>query len=186
MRRPPIVCRRAVQSLQSPAPHHIWISDELLSSTLHRFSRPLCPHQKRHGSHVPGPLEARRRAAKRRMTLSAGFYPQDNFPSSFSLGALFGYRSNREPAWRYEPPSRQKEQPIETSTLSTRLSDLDVCTDNTQLPQNPPHPPIFPYRIPVPAPPLQNLSLGASIGIPMMQESALWKAARRKRRLRSL
>jgi hypothetical protein len=109
MRRPPIVCCRAVQSLQPTAPQHIWISDELLSSTLHRFFRNSSPHQKRHGSHVPGPLEARRRAAKRRMTVSANFYPQDSFPSSFNLGALFGFRSSPQPSWRYEPPSLQTE-----------------------------------------------------------------------------
>jgi hypothetical protein len=118
MRRPPIACRRAVQSLQTPTQQHIWISDEILTSALHRFSRSTCPHQKRHGSHVPGPLEARRRAAKRRMTMSADFYPQDSFPSSFNLGALFGYRSNPQPSWRYEPPSLQKK----SDQLDTRTS----------------------------------------------------------------
>jgi hypothetical protein len=43
------------------------------------------------------------------MTVSANFYPQDSFPSSFNLGALFGFRSNPQPSWRYEPPSLQKE-----------------------------------------------------------------------------
>jgi hypothetical protein len=112
MRRPPIVCARAVQSLQPAPPQHLWISDDLLSSTVLRFSRISCPHQKRHGSHVPGPLEARRRAAKRRMTVSADFYPQDSFPSfpsSFSLGALFGFRPSPHPSWRYEPPSLREE-----------------------------------------------------------------------------
>jgi hypothetical protein len=109
MRRPPIVCCRAVQSLQATTPQHIWISDELLSRTLHSFFRNSSPHQKRHGSHVPGPLEARRRAAKRRMTVSANFYPRDSFPSSFNLGALFGFRSSPQPSWRYEPPSLQTE-----------------------------------------------------------------------------
>ncbi|KAH6202441.1 hypothetical protein HBI15_183440 [Parastagonospora nodorum] len=113
MRRPPIVCRRAVQSLQCPAPPHIWISDELLSSAFHRFFRSSCPHQKRHGSHVPGPLEARRRAAKRRMSLSSNYYPQDSFPSSFSLGALFGFASSSQPSWKYEPPSlRSDSEPL--------------------------------------------------------------------------
>ncbi|RAR12134.1 hypothetical protein DDE83_004262 [Stemphylium lycopersici] len=107
MRRPPVACRRAVQSLQSPAAQPIWISDDLLTLALNRFFRSSCPHQKRHGSHVPGPLEARRRAAKRRMTVSAGFYPQDNFPSLLNLGALFGFRKDSQPTWRYEAPSLQ-------------------------------------------------------------------------------
>ncbi|KAF2033339.1 hypothetical protein EK21DRAFT_58964, partial [Setomelanomma holmii] len=110
MRRPPIACRRAVQSLQPPSAQHIWVSDELLSSTFNRFFRNSGPRQKRHGSHVPGPLEARRRATKRRMTVSASFYPQDNFPPSFSLGALFGFRSSPQPSWRYEPPSLQADR----------------------------------------------------------------------------
>ncbi|KAH7094992.1 hypothetical protein FB567DRAFT_511484 [Paraphoma chrysanthemicola] len=110
MRRPPIACRRAVQSLHPPSAQHIWVSDELLSSTFNRFFRDSCPHQRRHGSHVPGPLEARRRAAKRRMTVSANFYPQDSFPLSFSLGALFGLRSSPQPSWKYEPPSLRKDR----------------------------------------------------------------------------
>ncbi|OAL54838.1 hypothetical protein IQ07DRAFT_278206 [Pyrenochaeta sp. DS3sAY3a] len=104
MRRPPLSCRRAVQSLQ-PTPQHIWISDDLLNLAVNQFFRNACPHQKRHGSHVPGPLEARRRAAKRRMTVSANFYPQENFPPPISLAALFGFRKASPPAWRYEPPS---------------------------------------------------------------------------------
>ena len=40
----------------------VWISDELLACTFARFC------QRRHGSCVPGPLEARRRAAKRKNT----------------------------------------------------------------------------------------------------------------------
>jgi hypothetical protein len=110
MRRPPIVCRRAVQSLHPPVAPHVWISDELLSSTVLRFFRDSCPQQKRHGSHVPGPLEARRRAAKRRMTVSAGFYPQESLPwPSLNLGALFGFRARPPPSWRYEPPSLPKD-----------------------------------------------------------------------------
>ncbi|KAF1920661.1 hypothetical protein BDU57DRAFT_509066 [Ampelomyces quisqualis] len=105
----PSACHRAVQLLHFPSPHTIWVSDELLSSTLDRFFRISCPHQKRHGSHVPGPLEARRRAAKRRMTLSANFYPREHPPSSFDLGALFGFRVAAPPSWRYEPPSLHKD-----------------------------------------------------------------------------
>jgi hypothetical protein len=107
MRRSPVACRRAVQSLQSPAAQHIWISDDLLTAALSQFFRSSCPQQKRHGSHVPGPLEARRRAAKRRMTASAGFYPQESFPQPFSLSAFFGFRKDSQPTWRYEAPSLQ-------------------------------------------------------------------------------
>ncbi|KAH7393838.1 hypothetical protein DE146DRAFT_722051 [Phaeosphaeria sp. MPI-PUGE-AT-0046c] len=117
MPRPPIACRGAVQTLQPSPSQHIWISDQLLSHTLHRFLRTTCPHQKRHGSHVPGPLEARRRASKRRMTVSANFYPQDSLPSSFDLSALFGFRSKAKPSWTYEPPTpRADPEPLPTWT----------------------------------------------------------------------
>ncbi|KAH8726609.1 hypothetical protein GQ44DRAFT_613317 [Phaeosphaeriaceae sp. PMI808] len=140
MRRPSIACRQAVQSLQSPRLQHIWISDELLSSTLHQFFPSPCPHQKRHGSHVPGPLEARRRAAKRRMTVSANFYPQDIFPSSFNLGALFGFRSNpNQPSWRYEPPSPR----IATEPLSPAW-DITVPQPTPDPPNQTPAPPTSP------------------------------------------
>ncbi|KAF9701005.1 hypothetical protein EKO04_000719 [Ascochyta lentis] len=124
MRRPQIACQRAVQSLQSPAPQHIWVPDDVLLLAVHRFFHGTCPHQKRHGSNVPGPLEARRRAAKRRMTASAGFYPQDSFPTSFSLGALFGYRSQPQNSWKYEPPSLPKDaQPRDAYSLSSPAWD---------------------------------------------------------------
>ncbi|KIW15967.1 hypothetical protein PV08_06017 [Exophiala spinifera] len=46
-------------SYQRPA--FIWISDGLLADTFARFC-----HQKRHGSNVPGPLEAQRRTSRRK------------------------------------------------------------------------------------------------------------------------
>ncbi|EMD68704.1 hypothetical protein COCSADRAFT_134746 [Bipolaris sorokiniana ND90Pr] len=123
MRRPSAACRRAVQSLQLPTAHHIWISDDLLARALNPFFPSSCPHQRRHGSNVPGPLEARRRAAKRRMTVSAGFHPQYTFQSLFNLGALFAFRRESEPTWRYEAPS-----------LQHRTEPLDLL--NQQLPSS--------------------------------------------------
>ncbi|KAF2685613.1 hypothetical protein K458DRAFT_387571 [Lentithecium fluviatile CBS 122367] len=114
MRRPPIACRRAVQSL-SPAPSpHVWISDDLLALAVNRFFRVSCPHQTRHGSHVPGPLEARRRAAKRRMTVQMGMPPPGGLmPPLFHFGALFGVRERGEPSWRYEAPSLKRTEPLD-------------------------------------------------------------------------
>jgi hypothetical protein len=122
MRRTPFACHRAVQSLQLPSTQSIWVSDELLSSTLDHFFRISCPHQKRHGSHVPGPLEARRRAAKRRMTLSANLYPQETSSSYFNFGALFGLRTETQPSWKYEPPSLRKDpEPLASCTFAMIL-----------------------------------------------------------------
>lgn len=44
---------------------YIWISDDVLTRAFQRFA--LSQTSKRHGSFTPGPLEARKRAAKRRM-----------------------------------------------------------------------------------------------------------------------
>ena len=74
-------------------PQHIWISDDTLAAAYRRFANTyLVNHNhtntRRHGSNVPGPLEARRRLARRRMaglsmpTPSAGLIPD--------FGALFG------------------------------------------------------------------------------------------------
>jgi hypothetical protein len=134
MRRPPIACQRAVQSLQSPAPQHVWVPDDVLSLAVHRFFRTTCPSQKRHGSNVPGPLEARRRAAKRRMTASAGAFPQDGLPTSFSLSALFGYRSAPQNAWRYEPPSLPRNPwPLDTRTLCIRSMSFTNTNCNSSI-----------------------------------------------------
>lgn len=127
MRRPPIACQRAVQSLHSPALQHVWIADDQLSIAVNRFFRTTCPYQKRHGSHVPGPLEARRRAAKRRMTASAAFYPQDHFLPSFNLRALFAFRRSPSPAWQYQPPSLPKHVPSVDDALKPPLPSSTHC-----------------------------------------------------------
>lgn len=123
MRRPPIACHRAVHSLGSAPLQHIWISDDLLSLAVNRFFRASCPHhQKRHGSHVPGPLEARRRAAKRQMTVQTGMYPSGGMmPPLFDFGALFGVRERGEPRWRYEAPSPKGMPPLDLCMLTWRL-----------------------------------------------------------------
>jgi hypothetical protein len=56
------------------------------------------------------------------MTASAGFYPQENFPQPFSLSALFGFRKDAQPTWRYEAPSQHHNaEPLDLCTCS-RLS----------------------------------------------------------------
>lgn len=48
-----------------PTEYHLWITDDIFNDSLSRFA--LAALSRKHGSFVPGPLEARRRAAKRRM-----------------------------------------------------------------------------------------------------------------------
>jgi hypothetical protein len=59
------------------------------------------------------------------MTLSASFSPQDNFPVQFSLGALFGFRKDSQPLWRYEPPSlRPGTEPLDLRMFQNRRTRL--------------------------------------------------------------
>lgn len=52
------------------------------------------------------------------MTVSAGFYPPDHLSSLFNLGALFGFRKDTQPTWRYEAPTLQQR----ADTLDRRMS----------------------------------------------------------------
>src|SRR4051812_21233344 len=79
-------CRRAVQSQISGSSEALWITDEVLAIAFNRFTLYTLPYGKRFGSSVPGPLEARRRLAKRRiMNLSASSGAQ-----VYDIGGLWG------------------------------------------------------------------------------------------------
>jgi hypothetical protein len=73
----------------------IWISESQLTRIFHRFIR----IQTRHGSHVPGPLEARRRAAKRTNTSLA----QGSHSCQLDPSLLFSARPKRD-WWQAAPP----------------------------------------------------------------------------------
>ena len=96
----PLVCRRAVQHGFLPLSDHVWISDEMLSAAMHRFK--LSRSHRRHGSSVPGPLEASRRLAKRRMmglAVTGGGAGSD-------LGAILGGDGElKRASWRWEAPA---------------------------------------------------------------------------------
>jgi hypothetical protein len=74
--------RRALASTSLPSTEAIWISDSLLAESFYRFS---CA-QNRHGSNVPGPMEARRRANKRRNTSLAQIGPSPPIDPNVLLG----------------------------------------------------------------------------------------------------
>lgn len=83
-------------AVTEPRNEGIWITDDLLDRTINAFSF----QQKRYGSHVPGPLEARRREAKRRnFDLAA-----PGVANPFDFGALFG-RGNCD-AQDHEPAAQ--------------------------------------------------------------------------------
>ncbi|KAK5690923.1 hypothetical protein LTR17_025831 [Elasticomyces elasticus] len=83
-----------------------WITDDILADALHRFAR-VSHTYARHASSTPGPLEARRRHARRRMGLAAA--AASNGPPMIDIGAMFGMGAKMpaqpEKSWRWEAPS---------------------------------------------------------------------------------
>lgn len=108
----PCHARAAAQS--TPSLSHLWITDELLADAFNRFTR-VSHTARRYGSNVPGPLEARRRLAKRRMGMAAvsAAGVAGAPPPGIDLAALFGLRNSRplEKSLKWEPPSLH--QPVQ-------------------------------------------------------------------------
>ncbi|KAF2170556.1 hypothetical protein M409DRAFT_51579 [Zasmidium cellare ATCC 36951] len=111
-------CRAATVCRQ--APQCLWITDDILAEAFDRFARVSNTHRRRaegrrYGSNVPGPLEAHRRSAKRRMGVAA---VASSMPSpGIDLGALFGlggFTPERKiDDWKWQPPG-VKETPKPT------------------------------------------------------------------------
>lgn len=100
-------CRHALNPPSAPSLDHLWISDDLLATTFRRFAN----GQRRHGSCVPGPLEARRRLAKRRNTALAGLGggPVED------IACLFGRNGREHMKWTDHPWQRA---PLDTQGMS--------------------------------------------------------------------
>lgn len=60
-----LCCLAVPRRVKAPIEYNLWITDDIFNDSLSRFA--LAALSRKHGSFVPGPLEARRRAAKRRM-----------------------------------------------------------------------------------------------------------------------
>lgn len=75
--------------IPSQRARHVWISDALLKETFNRFC-----HHKRYGSNVPGPLEAQRRATKRKNTSLAS-----PTPAGISIDPAIILGSSSKVAW---------------------------------------------------------------------------------------
>lgn len=91
-------CRHALKPSALPSTEHPWISDDLLAATFRRFAN----GQRRHGSCVPGPLEARRRLAKRRNTALTGI---GGGPAE-DIASLFGRNGREHMKWTDHPWQR--------------------------------------------------------------------------------
>lgn len=102
-------CRSATTAAQS-----LWVSDSLLSEAFHRFVRVSQAEKqhRRHGSNIPGPLEARRRLARRRMGMTTLGTGSGVAPTDGEVGVLFGFGNLRGPpigsefekGWKYQAP----------------------------------------------------------------------------------
>lgn len=84
---------------------HVWIGEDLLASTFRRFVN--C--QRRHGCQVPGPLEARRRLAKRRSTALASAGASSPHPGFISL---FGKDGSEHMQWNDSPSVLSDPEPL--------------------------------------------------------------------------
>jgi hypothetical protein len=103
--------RHALKPPATPTLDHLWISDDLLAATFRRFAN----GQRRHGSCVPGPLEARRRLAKRRNTALAGFGGN----SAEDISCLFGRYGREHMKWTDHPWQRAQ---FETQGMFLQLA----------------------------------------------------------------
>jgi len=101
MHTPILACQRAVRSNTSLLPPALWITDEVLATAYFRFVR-VCQTTKRFTNNVPGPLEAQRRLAKRRL----GGLSAVGASSSADIGVIFGNGPPVRHDLRWEAPSR--------------------------------------------------------------------------------
>jgi hypothetical protein len=101
-----------VQRQLFTTPDGIWISDDVLAKSLRRFA-----------SSVPGPMEARRRLGKRRITQQS----QEQLTPASQFGGLWGfYPEVDRTKWQWEAPTRRQEKQEATApVLPAWFSELE-------------------------------------------------------------
>ena len=104
------VCPFVVPGPLRPPTDHIWISDDILDPALHRFMR--CRVQVRHGSCIPGPLEARKRATKRRLMNLA----QAGGGGAIDSASLAGLKGLEQQGFQWQAP----DPPASRTTLTEK------------------------------------------------------------------
>lgn len=115
--RPKLCQRLAAQLTHTPSSattspangSHIWISDDLLSEAFDRYVR-VSHASRRYGSNVPGPLEHRRRLAKRKMGCAA-VTAGAPMPPGGDFGAIFGAGRYEGTGWKWEAPGLKLGEP---------------------------------------------------------------------------
>ncbi|KAF2149923.1 hypothetical protein K461DRAFT_281158 [Myriangium duriaei CBS 260.36] len=135
--------RCGIKTAKSLAERHsspsssLWIGDELLLTTYHRFVKPYDISHKRHHGHIPGPLEFRKRQAKRRMA-SLTFSDASNtslpslWPALFHLGSLFRTPPSLDTQWTWEAP-KTSDPPLRSDQMEGAAKDFDSSDAIDQL-----------------------------------------------------
>ncbi|KAL8655139.1 MAG: hypothetical protein Q9226_003163 [Calogaya cf. arnoldii] len=116
---------------------HIWISDDFLNHALSRYVQLYVG--RRHGSAIPGPLEARKRAAKRRMMglapTTAGLDPHPGFLAGLGQG------HENQQSWQWQSPRLPQPKHPPTS-----LDDGNECCPTDHVgPNSPDNPALSPW-----------------------------------------
>lgn|SRR6266480_2569819 len=117
MTTPTVTCWRAVHRSQSSNHPPLWITDDVLANAYHGFLK-VSQTRKRFGSNVPGPLEAQRRLAKRKLAglaAARGARP-------FDFGALFGNGPPTRHELQWQAPRSRPEMPQTCSKYYSPLS----------------------------------------------------------------
>ncbi|KAL8736704.1 MAG: hypothetical protein Q9166_000070 [cf. Caloplaca sp. 2 TL-2023] len=120
--------RRVCRFAATPPSDHIWISDEILDHAFYRYLQ--LRAGRRHGSAVPGPLEARKRVSKRRiMDLAPTAGGPDLHPGF--LAGLGGGQENQQ-SWQWQTPKvPQSKDPPPVQ------KNVNECVPGGQLGTNP-------------------------------------------------
>ncbi|KAL8719804.1 MAG: hypothetical protein Q9225_003239 [Loekoesia sp. 1 TL-2023] len=121
----------------TPLPNHIWIADDVLNHALHRWAQTCVG--RRHGSAIPGPLEARKRATRRRIMdlrpTAGGF---DLHPG-FLAGLNLGQENQQGWQWQAPTPAHQQDHPTDRGNdvaLPPWLTESGVSKDDPSPTEN--------------------------------------------------
>ena len=112
---------------------YVWISEEVLNNAINHFSRGLT--FRRHVGIVPGPLEARKRASKRRMVNLAQVGGAGEIDPSLFGGS--GYAPGQN-GWQWQSPTAPTTKDAEGIVLRLcRIArrSANICTEPSSLPR---------------------------------------------------
>lgn len=123
--------RRVVRSATGSS-NGLWITDDILDNAFSHYLRAHRHQHRRHGSNVPGPMEARKRQSKRRMGMAVSFdQPMGplipEWRGMFSMGSLFDKRPI-DSRWTWAAPTDRS-----TGNKSNGLAVQDIPTMTADL-----------------------------------------------------